>query len=275
MVKFMKNYIKLTKISLLLLMITAMLAGLTSCGKQKAGLSLFDTIKQRGTIIAGVKYDSRPFGFVDTDQQLKGFDVELIREIAKRLLGDPNAVKFQQVTSSNRIFSLTSGSVDMVAATMTINEKRKQIIDFSLPYYIAGQTIMIPKTSSIRSVKDLNDRKVIVVLGSTSEKNIRELAPKAIVEGFRTYTDAFSALRGRRADALTTDDTIIAGFLAEDPNFKMLKERYTVEPYGIGFRKGTDTQSFQQAVNNALQEIKADGTLDRLTKKWVGKYNNR
>jgi len=268
MVKFWNSF-------LLLILTVAMMSGLTSCKKEVTNQDLLGVVKQRGVIVAGVKFDSKPFGFIDTDQKLKGFDVDLVREISKRVLGDENAVKFQQVTSSNRIFSLTTGSVDLVAATLTINTKRRQIIDFSSPYYIAGQAIMVPEKSDIKSARNLNGRKVIVVLGSTSEKNIRELAPRAIVQGFRTYTDAFSALRAGRADALTTDDTIITGFLAEDPNFKILNERYTKEPYGIGFKKGSDTQSFQNTVNTALDNIKADGTLELLRKKWVQKYNNR
>ncbi|MDD3012471.1 MAG: glutamate ABC transporter substrate-binding protein [Candidatus Gastranaerophilales bacterium] len=258
---------------LLFILTVVMITGLTSCKKENPAQDLLSVVKQRGTILAGVKFDSKPFGFIDTDQKLKGFDVDLVKEIAKRILGDENAVKFQQVTSSNRIFSLSTGSVDLVAATLTINPKRRQVIDFSSPYYIAGQAIMIPEKSNIKSVRNLNGRKVIVVLGSTSEKNIRELAPKAMVEGYRTYTDAFSALRAGRADALTTDDTIITGFLAENPNFRMINERYTRELYGIGFKKSNDTQSFQNAVNTALEGIKADGTLELLRKKWIQKYN--
>lgn len=242
---------------------------ISGCGLHKKNGDLLKQVMSKKQIIAGVKFDSKPFGFIDSDQKVKGFDVDLVREIAARILGDKNAVKFQQVTSSNRIFSLTSGSVDMVAATMTINSKRSQIIDFSMPYYTAGQTIMVPKTSNIKTVKDLNGKRVVVVLGSTSEKNIRELAPKTIIEGFRTYTDAFSALRTGRADALTTDDTIISGFILEDHNYKMLKQRFTKEPYGIGFRKDKDTLGFQRAVNIALENIKADGTLEKIRKKWM------
>ena len=261
----MKN---ITKIGLLLTVMACILFIIVGC-TPKPKIDLLQQVMERKELIAGVKFDSKPFGFIDSDQQLKGFDVDLIREIAKRILGDPNDVKFQQVTSSNRIFSLTSGNVDLVAATMTINKKRSQIIDFSNPYFIAGQTIMIPKASNIKAPRDLNNKKVVVVLGSTSEKNIRELAPRAVIQGFRTYTDAFSALRSGRADALTTDDTIIEGFLSEDPNFTMLKQRFTREPYGIGFRKGEDTKSFQRAVNIALEDIKADGTLDNIKRKWM------
>ncbi|MFH0701966.1 MAG: glutamate ABC transporter substrate-binding protein [bacterium] len=257
---------------LLLFLIFIFLVGLTACNTQKTNQDLLQKVKERGKIIVGVKFDSKPFGFIDKDQELKGFDVDLVKEIAKRILGDENKVEFQQVTSSNRIFSITSGAVDFVAATMTINAKRSQIIDFSSPYYIAGQAIMIPKNSDIKSVKNLNYKKIIIVLGSTSEQNIRRLAPKAIIKGFMTYTDAFSALRSGRADALTTDDTIIAGFLTDNANFKMLNERYTKEPYGLGFKKSEDTKSFQKVVNKTLEGIRKDGTLEKIRKKWMSSF---
>lgn len=265
----MNKLLKSLQIFLFLAFLTAVLFGLSGCQSKKAGKDLLQVIKERGKIIVGVKYDSKPFGFIDSDNQLKGFDIDLAREIAKIIFGSEDAVEFKQVTSSNRIFSLSSGAVDMVIATMTINAKRQQVIDFSDPYYIAGQAIMVNKHSRIKSLKDLDGRKVIVVLGTTGEKNIRELVPGAKVQGFRTYTDAFSALQAGRADALTTDDTIINGFLSENINYKILGERYTREPYGIGFKKSSETEMFRRAINIALEEIKNDGTLDKLRTKWV------
>lgn len=257
---------------LLIFLIFLMPMILTSCELSGPSGDIFQKVKQRGKILAGVKFDSRPFGFIDKDRKLKGFDIDLIKEIARRVLGNENAVDFQQVTSSNRIFSVSSGSVDLVAATMTINEKRKQVVDFSTPYYMAGQALMVPKNSSIKSVRDLKGKTVIVVLGTTSEKNIRELAPNALIKGFMSHTDAFSALRSGRGDALTTDDSIITGYLSESTGFKMLKERYTKEPYGIAFRKGKDSELLRQAVNKALIEMNQDGTLEKIRRNWVSKY---
>ncbi|OGI22569.1 MAG: hypothetical protein A2287_06050 [Candidatus Melainabacteria bacterium RIFOXYA12_FULL_32_12] len=254
---------------LLLILALSIFTGLAACTQPKYKQDLLERVTQRGKIIVGVKYDSKPFGYIDENQKLQGYDIDLVKEIAKRILGNENAVEFQQVTSSSRIISLTSGTIDLVAATMTINEKRKRVIDFSSPYYIAGQALMVSNNSKIRSVKDLNGKNVIVILGSTAEDNIRMLAPNANILGFRTYTDAFSTLRAKRADALTTDDIIIAGLISEDPNYKMLKERYTKEPYGIGFKKGEETKSFQEAVNMALDSMRNDGTLEKLKRKWM------
>jgi len=241
----------------------------TGCAK-KEKTDLLKEVKSRGKIIVGVKYDAKPFGFIDQDEKIKGFDVDLCKELAKRILGDENAIEYQQVTSSNRIFAVTSGTVDLIAATTSITPKRAQIINFSSPYYIAGQAIMVPHGSPVKSINDLDGKKIIVVLGSTSEINIRQLFPKAKILGFRTYTDAFSALRNGRGDALTTDDTIIYGFIAENPGYIMLKDRITREPYGIGFKKGQEVESFVETVNFVLQELQEDGTLAMLEDKWLG-----
>jgi len=246
--------------------------GITGCFKQKTPSDLLKTVMERGKIVVGVKYDTKPFGFIDKDQGLKGFDIDLGREIARRVLGNPNAVEFQQVTSSNRIMSLTSGNVDLVAATLSITPKRQRVIDFSRPYYVAGQAIMVPTNSAIKSLKDLSGKCVIVVLGSTSEVNIKEIIPDVNILGFRTYTDAFFALKSGRGDALTTDDTIIYGFLSENKDFKVLKDRLTREPYGIGFKKGEDTQAFQDTINATLEQIIQDGTLAKIQRKWMAEY---
>lgn len=259
---------RLNKIFLIIICLF-LLTGLTACIKKKQDENLLRIIAKRGKLIVGVKYDTKPFGYIDNDQKLKGFDIDLSRELAKRILGDENAIEFQQVTSSNRIFALTSGTVDFVAASMTITEKRQRIIDFSRPYYIAGQAIMVRKSSSIKHLKDLSNKNVIVVLGSTSEINIKQLVPGIKILGFRTYTDAFNALKSGRGDALTTDDSIIYSFLSEDKNFKILNDRLTKEPYGIGFKKSENTESFQDAVDTALQQIIFDGTMRKIEKKWI------
>ena len=251
-----------------LLILVTFVAG---CGK-KEKQDLLKVVKLRGKIIAGVKYDAKPFGFIDENQKVQGFDIDLCREIAKRILGNENAIEFKQVTSSNRILSITSSTIDFAAATMTITPNRSRIIDFSNPYYIAGQAIMVPKGSSVKTLNDLNDKTIIVVLGSTSEMNIRHAFPKAKVLGFRTYTDAFSALRNKRGDVLTTDDSILYGFISKNPEFIILKERLTQEPYGLGFKKGMEVQSFMESVNSALQEIAEDGTMTKLEDKWIGDF---
>lgn len=242
---------------------------LVGCAKKADNTPTLDKIKERQKLIVGVKYDSRPFGFLGNNNQIEGYDIDVARALAKHILGNPNAVEFKQVTASNRIFMLTSDAVDMVIATMTINSKRLEVVDFSQPYYMAGQAIMIPNDSSIRTIKDLNDKKVIIVLGSTAEQNIRMLAPNATIQGFRTYNDAFSALKAGRGNAFSTDDSILYGLLATDKNYKILPERYTKEPYGIALKKGEQSESLRLVINDVLEHMEKSGEMRQIKQKWV------
>lgn len=254
-----------------------LLIALVACQGPNAANSsnqpLLEQIGQRKKIIAGVKFDSKPFGYLDTDGKLKGYDIDLMREIAKRVLGSPDAVEFQQVLSSTRIIAIDSGNIDVVAATMTITPEREEMVDFSEPYYVAGQAVLVPNNSSIHQVADLQNKRVLFIMGTTSEANLKKRVPHAKYVGFKTTTDAFSALKAGRGDALTTDDTILAGLAAGDCQFRLLPERLSKEPYGLGIRqdvKHHSTDSFRTAINEALESIQKDGTLEKLRARWIG-----
>ena len=133
---------------------------------------LLSVVKKRGELVVGVKFDSKPFGFVENGK-LQGYDIDIAHLLAKRIFGNEKLVRFLEVNASNRISKLNSGEVDMLIATMTINPKRMEVVDFSVPYFYTGQAIMIRKGTDIKTVGDLNGRRVIVVLGTTGEKNIR------------------------------------------------------------------------------------------------------
>lgn len=242
---------------------------ITGCTKKSDNTDTLDKILKRGKIIAGVKYDTKPFGYMNEKQELAGFDIDLAKYIAKTLLGDEKKLEFKQVTPSNRILALNSGEVDMVIATMTITKQREEVIDFSQPYYIAGQAVLVPKDSKITSMSDLNGKKVIIIFGSTSEKNLRLIAPDAHIMGFKTYTSGYSALKQGRADAMTSDDTILIGFTEADPSLKLLPKRYTKEPYAVGFKKDVSSLSLKNKVNFILKEMERTGELKKLKHKWV------
>ena len=253
-------------INILILCLFIFTAG---CGKKQEKIDLLDKVMQRGKLIVGVKFDTKPFGFINDKQELAGYDIDLAKYIAKALLGDENKIEFKQVTSSNRILALNSGQIDMIIATMTITPQRAKIINFSNPYYIAGQTILVPKDSKVTSMTDLNGKKVIIIFGSTSEKTLRLIAPNADIIGFKTYTSGYSALKQGRADAMTTDDTILMGFAMADKSFKMLPKRYTQEPYGIGFIKDESSERLKSRVNAIIEDMKRNGELKIIRNKWI------
>jgi putative glutamine transport system substrate-binding protein len=251
------------------LLVLLLAVGLSACGEKRT--ALMDAVKQRGKLVAGVKYDSKPFGYLDTDGQLKGFDIDMMHELAKRILGDSNAVEFQQVLSSTRVIAINSGSVDVVAATMTITPDREKVVDFSKTYFTAHQAVIVPISSPVKKLDDLQGKTILFVMGTTSERNIRSRLAQAKYIGFKTSTDAFSALKAGRGEAMTTDDTILSGFLADTCGFRPLTERLSDEPYGLGFRQDPDssTISLRQRVDRELAAMEKDGTLDSLKRKWV------
>jgi len=254
------------KILSLLLLLMMVVTCFTGCTK-KPVISTLDKIKQRDKIVIGTKFDSKPFGYVD-GQELKGFEIDFGRKIAKELLGDENKVEFKQVLSSNRILALSSGEVDMLIATVSITDQRAKVIDFSEPYFTTGLAILKQKDSNIKTITDLNKRPVLYVLGTTGEKEIKILAPDADTYGFRSYTDAYSALKAGRAEAMITDKSILMGIALNDPNYILLPKTYTTEHYGIGFKKGEASATLKAEINKIIETFMNNGEFDKLMKKW-------
>lgn len=241
----------------------------TGCTKKEENTDTLDKVLTRGKLIVGVKYDTKPFGYMNEHQQIVGYDIDLAKIIAKSILGDENKVEFKQVTPSNRILALNSGEVDMIIATMTITPQRQQVVDFSYPYYVAGQAVLVPKDSKITSMSDLNGKRVIIIFGSTAEKNLRAIAPEAVITGYKTYIDGYSALKHGRADAMTSDDTILMGFALQDCSLKLLPKRYSKEPYAVAFKKGPDSVRLKSKVDFIIKGISKTGELKQLKAKWI------
>ncbi len=227
---------------------------------QPAGV---DAIRARGKLLAGVKADTPPFGFVDAGNQLAGFDVDLCREIAKSL---GVGIEFVKVTSPTRIPLLVSGGVDLVAASMTHTREREKTIDFSITYYTGAQSLLVADGAKIAGLKDLAGKTVAVQQGTTLEKNLASMAPDAKALVFRDYNSAWLALRQGRADALTGSADILRGFARTSPGFHLAGEKFSLEPFGIGIRHGD--WALRDAVNAALQDIWDSGRYRELYHQW-------
>lgn len=230
---------------------------------------LYETIMHRGVLKVGINTDSRPFGFYDEKGNIQGYDADLARYIAQYLLKNPDKVEFISVNPSNRIIKASTGEVDIVIATMTITPQREQIIDFSIPYDSAGQGVLVKSNSKITSITDLAGQNVGVIWGTTAEKNMLNLVPTANVLGFKSYNDAYKALKNGNINAITSDDTILSGFAMQDNGVKLLSKRYSREPYGIGFKKGKCSKRLKQNIDFAITDMKQKNVLVRLHKKWL------
>ncbi|ASG79098.1 MULTISPECIES: transporter substrate-binding domain-containing protein [Lactiplantibacillus] len=264
---------KLKRLIGALSMLAVLVVVLTACGSRQS-LSKQDVLtndKASKTITWGVKADTKLFGLMDVkDNTIKGFDADIARALTKRVLGKDATAKFVQVTSQTRIPLLKNGNIDAIIATMTITPEREKQVDFTDSYFDAGQSLLVKKGSSIKSVKDLNKTgtKVLGVTGANSVENIKKVAPKAKVLELSDYAQAMTALKSGQGVALTTDNGILYGMAAQNPGYEVVGGTFTKEPYGIAVNKGQTP--LKKELNKALKEIEADGTYNRILKKWFG-----
>jgi putative glutamine transport system substrate-binding protein len=241
-----------------------------------AATSYMSKIVSRGKLIAGVKQDQPLFGNVNPrTNQIEGFDVDMVKEIAKILFnGDtsPNRIELKPVVSAQRIPFLQEGVVDIIAATMTITEERKQQIDFSDVYYLAGQRLLVKQSTNVAKIQDLDkaDKTICSAKGSTSEQNITKFAPSAQKLLFDGYAECVTALQQGRADAVSTDDVILAGFADQNPDLKLAGDKFTDEPYGLGIAKSS--AGFLEFTNGVLRQMKTNGRWKAIYQQWLGKF---
>ena len=231
-------------------------------------------ITSRGRLIVGVKYDFPPFGFIDEEGIVGGFDVDIARALAERWLGDADAIELVRVTSDNRIPLLAAGEVDLVIASMTHKHERDDLIDFSQTYFLDGQSLLV-RTSAIgvpelATVADLDGKLVAAIDGSTSIENIQSAAHTSGIKiellPFQEYPPALEALKAGQVDALTTDSVALARFAGENPGLAVVGGRFTQEPYGIGV-PNFDSE-LRDLINFTLQQMKEDGVYDAIYARW-------
>jgi glutamate transport system substrate-binding protein len=244
--------------------------------------STMATLQAKGKIVIGTKFDQPLFGLKNpVTNELEGFDVEIAKLIAVGIFGGDLAsvkskVEFVETVSKNREPYISEGKVDYVVATYTINDTRKQVVDFGGPYYVAGQDIMVKSgDTSIKSVTDLNGKKVCSATGSTSIKNIADKAPKAdLSTTFDKYSLCAEALADGRVQAVSTDNIILLGLLKDNPGkFQLVKSTFTTEPYGIGLKKGDD--AFRTFVNDRLEAMYKSGEWKKAFDATVGQAGEK
>lgn len=243
---------------------------ITGCSNGSvAEQSVLENAKESKTITWGVKADTKLFGLTDVrDGQQKGFDVDMAKLITKKILGKDGKAKFVTVTSQSRIPLLKNGNIDAIIATMTNTPERSKIVDFSNSYFDAGQSLLVPDNSPIKTTADLKNKTVLGVVGSNSVENIKKVTPDAKVLQLQDYAQAMSALKSGQGDALTTDNGILYGMAVQNKGFKVVGGTFTKEPYSIAVNK--DQRDFVKAANKAIKEIEASGEYNELIKKWFG-----
>jgi polar amino acid transport system substrate-binding protein len=229
--------------------------------------SFMAKIRARGYLIAGVDQSTYHFGFLNPlSGQIEGFDIDMIRAVAKAIFGDPGKVQFKAISDAQRIPDTTHGTVDIVAHTMTITCDRLNEVDFSSVYFEAHQKVLVLKNSSATSLDDLHGQKVCATSGSDSVDRIDQ--HHAIAVQVPYWTDCLVLLQQGSVAAISTDDSILDGLAAQDPWTKIIGKPLTDEPYGLAISK--QHPEFVRFVNAVLQQLRTDGQWKASYAHWLG-----
>lgn len=219
-------------------------------------------------ITVGIKFDQPGLGLKTPDGSFTGFDVDVATYVAKELGYEAKDIEWKETPSADRETALERGDVKFIAASYSITDERKEKVDFAGPYLLAHQDLLIRADDNIAKGSDLNGKKLCSVTGSTSAQNVKdELAPKAQLREYGTYSECIDGLSGGAVDALTTDDSILAGYASQDQNkgkFKLAGLSLSNENYGIGIKKG-DTK-LADDINAALEKMVSDGAWEKAVK---------
>jgi polar amino acid transport system substrate-binding protein len=220
-------------------------------------------IAERGRLVVGVDQNTFLFGFRNpASGQLEGFDIDVAREIARAIFGDPDRVDLRVVDASQRESALKSGQVDLVVRTYSITCDRKRNVGFSTTYFYANQRILALKGSGIDSAVSLSGKRVCAAKGTTSLSALFALDPRPTLFAVSSWTDCLVMLQQGQVDAISTDDVVLYGLAAQDPNVEVVGSSIGVEPYGVGVKK--ENEDLIRFVNGVLDDMRVDGTWQRL-----------
>lgn len=233
----------------------AIALGLAACGSGDGG-SGAGTGGDGEKLRIGIKFDQPGLG-LKKGSEYSGFDVDVATYIAKELGVSEENIEWVQAPSPQRETLIQSGQVDFIVATYSITDSRKEKVSFAGPYFIAGQDLLVRSDdSSITGPDSLDGKKLCSVKGSTSAQKVKDTHPQVQLQEYNTYTECLPALATGGVDALTTDDTILAGYAAQEQykgKLKVVGSPFSEERYGIGLKKG-DTQLCQQ-VTDAIKKM--------------------
>ncbi len=249
---------KLGKISAATAVALALTVSVTACSSNKDDSGSGDSKK----ITVGIKFDQPGLGLKKPDGSFAGFDVDVATYVAKQLGYSAKDIEWKETPSADRENALSRGDVDFIVASYSITPEREQKVSFAGPYLLAHQDLLVRTDAKITQATDLNGKKLCSVTGSTSAQNVKsDIAPKAQLREYGTYSECLDGLVGGAVDALTTDDSILAGYASQDQyqgKVKLAGLKLSNENYGIGVKKGDDKLKGQ--INDAIKKMESDGS---------------
>jgi glutamate transport system substrate-binding protein len=246
----------------------------TASGVDVAGSPTFTKIKSAGKVTVGVKADQPNLGYKDADGKRCGFDIEVARMVSAGLGLDPDKIEYKEIPSANRETAIAGGEIDYYVGTYSITDKRKKMVSFAGPYFIAGQDLLVNKddTSMDAGKTALKGKKVCSATGSTPIQKVKDeqLTEASNISEFKTYSECVSQLLDKKVDTVTTDDAILKGYAATAPDqLRVVGKPFSTEKYGIGLPLAD--KALRDKVNSILETSASDGTWKAIYGETLGK----
>lgn len=233
--------------------------------------STMAVIAGRGRLIAGVDQGNYRLGYRNPlTGELEGSDIDIVRRIAAAIFGDPERVQYVVLNIADRAAAIQDGRVDVVVNSFTITCARQRVVEFSAPYMTVSQRILVPAGSGVREVEDLAGQRVCTSRGSTTEDVLRALPLRLNVVALAALPDCMVELQQGRVAALSSDDVVLAGLAAQDPQTEVVGRSLGDAVYGVGV--SPTAPDLVRFVNGVLEQGRADGSLAASDRRWFGDY---
>lgn len=258
-----KGYImkKLKKIAATIGLLALATLSLTACGKKKSA----------DKWVVGTNAEFPPFEYVSTSQgvidKFAGIDIEIIKKIAEE---NGKTVEINNMEFDSLTVALANGQINIAIAGMTITEERKQAVDFSDPYYVAKQVMIVREdTTDVKKATDMAGKKIAVVMGYTGQTEVENLGYKENMVTFKKGTEAIQELLNKKCDVVVIDSATASKYVKDNPGLVIVEDddTFTSESYGIAVKKG-DTETLNM-INAAIKKMKEDGTIDEISAKYA------
>ncbi len=229
------------------------------------------TIQDRGQLVAGVSRDTLLFGYLNpASNRLEGFDIDMLRQVSKAIFGDEDHVRFRVVSEAQAVPAVQDGTVDVVARTLTVTCERRRQVDFSTEYFHAVQRVLVARNSAVQGIDDLRGKKVCATATSRSLAAIRSAASHPVPVAVDDWAECLVRFQTGEVDAISTDDAILLGLAAQDPNARIVGVGIGDAPYGMAVSQAHP--DLLRLVNATLEQIRADGRWGAAYGRWLGRF---
>ncbi|WP_346292486.1 transporter substrate-binding domain-containing protein [Sphaerothrix gracilis] len=225
-------------------------------------------IEARGHLIVGVKDNRQPLGFRDATGELVGFEIDIARRLAAEIFDDPDALVLQPLPNLERLPAVLEDRVDIAIAAVTVTEARSRVVSFSFPYYFDG-TGFVTRRSDILALDDLQRRAIAVLDGSSAISALRYILPTSPLVPATSYQQARQLLQQEQAVAFAGDISVLAGWVQEQPEYRLLPGAISAEPLAVVMPKGTQFDQLRRLVNTALYRWCREDWLDERADYWA------